>query len=74
MKIALIFYILFLWYLISCYRKLNGVDEKSLDFQKKIDETIKKSALVKSRKDYRKLLLMGMVGGVFLIALTIWKK
>jgi hypothetical protein len=50
------------------------VDEKSLDFQKKIDETIKKSALVKSRKDYRKLLLMGMVGGVFLIALTIWKK
>ena len=71
---SIIIYILVLCYLVSYYRKLSGVDAKSLEYQNKVDERAKRSTLVPSRKDHARILLMAIVADVALIIFSVLKE
>ena len=57
-----------LYYLLSCLRKLSGNDENSIAFRAKVEERIKGSSMIQSITDYKKALLLGICGGIFLLS------
>jgi hypothetical protein len=53
----------------SLYRKSKCSDPKSLAFQNKLEERLKDLPLLCSKKDFRKIMIMGMAACVFLLAI-----
>jgi hypothetical protein len=50
---------------------LHGKDERSLAFQRKVDERAKKSKLVPSKESFGKLLLIGISAVLILIVVYV---
>lgn len=70
---GLVIYILVLYWLISSYRQLHGRDERSLVFQKKVDERAKKSKLLPSKESFGRVLLIGISAALILIVAYVIK-
>ncbi len=68
--LSIIIYLLALGYFASLYQKSKGSDPKSLAFQSKIEERLKELPILGSKKDFHKMMIMGMVACVFLLAIT----
>jgi hypothetical protein len=60
--------VLALYYLLSCLRKLNGTDESSIAYRAQVEQRIKNSSFTQSVKDYKKALLLGICGCIFLLS------
>jgi hypothetical protein len=58
----------FLCHFILSFRRLKGTDEKSKAFRMQIEQRAKNSSLIRSIEDYRKVLLLGIWGAVFLLS------
>lgn len=69
----IILYVLAIYWLISTYMKLNGTDEASINFQRKTEERIQNMKLLRTVKDFKGVLLLGIAVGIVLIIVTILK-
>jgi hypothetical protein len=68
--IPAIIYLLTFGYFASKYRKLKGTDPESLAFQSKIEDRLKKSPILGSKKDFQKMMIIGMAACVWLLVIT----
>lgn len=68
--VSVIIYLLTFGYCASQYRRLKGTDPESLAFQNMIEERLKKFPILGSKKDFLKMMIMGMVACVFLLVIT----
>ncbi len=59
----------FLWHFVSSLRKLKGSDEKSNAFRMQLEQRTKNSSLIRSVGDYRKVMLLGIWGALFLLSI-----
>jgi hypothetical protein len=70
---GLVLYVLALYWLALSYRRLHSKDERSLAFQRRVDERAMNSKLIPSRTVLEKLLLIGMAAFLILIAAYVVK-
>ena len=69
----LILYVLVVFLLISTYRKLIGNDNASLEFQRRIEERIRATKLLRTIKEFKGVLLVGIIVGIILIMFSALK-
>jgi len=73
-SVALLFYAAMFVHLAINYRKIKGVDEKSVAFQREVEARNKQMPWTCSNKDYAKILMAGMCCSLLLAIIALLGK
>lgn len=68
-----IVYALMLYWLARTYIRLGKADEASLEFQRKVDERIRFTKFIKSRAEFKRILMVGIIAGAMLMMFSVFK-
>jgi hypothetical protein len=70
--VSILFYLVILVLLIAEYRKLRGTDEKSLEYQSRLEERVKHSSLIPSTKVFAQALAISMIVTSLLLLIALF--